>query len=74
MNEPLPPDWNPTMRIPASRAHRLPPDMIRNRVGDEVEISVRDFFLACDPSPDELAEVDRKRKELGMNPLFEDDS
>ena len=74
MNEPLPPDWNPTMRIPASRAHRLPPDMIRNRVGDEVEISVRDFFLACDPSPDELAEVDRKRKELGLNPLFEDDS
>ena len=51
-----------------------PPDMIRNRVGDEVEISVRDFFLACDPSPEELAEVDRKRKELGMNPLFEDDS
>ena len=74
MNEPLPPDWNPTMRIPASRAQRLPPDMIRRRVGDEVEISVRDFLLACDPSPEELAEVDRKRKELGMNPLFEDDS
>jgi hypothetical protein len=48
--------------------------MIRKREGDEVEISVRDFFLACDPSPEELAEVDRKRKELGMNPLFEDDS
>ena len=74
MNEPLPPDWNPTMRIPASRAHRLPPDMIRRRVGDDVEISVRDFLLACDPSPEELAEVDRKRKELGMNPLFEDDA
>jgi hypothetical protein len=74
MNEPLPPDWNPTMRIRASRAQRLPPDMIRKREGDEVEISVRDFFLACDPSPEELAEVDRKRKELGMNPLFEDDS
>jgi len=74
MSGKLPEDYNPTMWIPASRAHRLPPDMIRNRVGDEVEISVRDFFLACDPSPDELAEVDRKRKELGLNPLFEDDS
>jgi hypothetical protein len=73
MNEPLPPDYNPTMRLPASGAHRLSPDMIRNRVGDEVEISVRDFFLACDPSPEELAEVDRKRKELGLRPLFQDD-
>jgi hypothetical protein len=35
---------------------------------------VRDFLLACDPSPEELAEVDRQRKEAGMNPLFEDDA
>ena len=74
MSGKLPEDYNPTMWIPAGRAHILPPDMIRRRVGDEVEISVRDFLLACDPSPEELAEVDRKRKELGMNPLFEDDS
>ena len=74
MSEELPKDYNPTMWIPARRAHRLPPDMIRNRVGDEVEISVRDFFLACDPSPEELADVDRKRKASGLNPLFEDDA
>ncbi len=74
MSEKLPEDYNPTMWIPASRAHRLPPDMIRRQVGDEVEISVRDFFLACDPSPEELAEVDRKRKEAGMKPLFEDEA
>ncbi len=74
MSAKLPEDYNPTMWIPASRSSRLPPDMIRRRVGDEVEISVRDFLLACDPSPEELAEVDRKRREAGMKPLFEDES
>ena len=58
---------------PGQPAQRLPPDMIRRREGDEVEISVRDFLLACDPSAEELAEVDRKRKELGLRPLFQDD-
>ena len=59
----------------ASRAARLPPDILQpcDEAGI-VEVSVRDFLLACDPSPEELAEVDRKRKELGLNPLFEDDS
>ncbi len=74
MNEPLPPDWNPTIRIPAHRAARLPPDILRPC--DEegmVEVSVRDFFLACNPTAEELAEVDRKRKERGLKPLFEDE-
>jgi len=66
-------DYNRTMRIPAKRAAKLPPDMVRDCGDGFVEVSVRDFFLACDPSPDELAEVDRKRKELGMTPLFGDD-
>ena len=74
---PLPSDYNPTMRIPAARAANLPPDMIlaRGATGDVewVEISTRDFFLACNPSPEELAEVDRKRKERGLKPLFEDE-
>jgi hypothetical protein len=38
-----------------------------------VEVSVRDFLLACDPSPEVLARVDRERKALGLNPLFGDD-
>jgi hypothetical protein len=73
MSTNLPADYNPTMRLSAKAARPLPPDMIRRRVGDEVEISVRDFFLACNPTPEELAEVDRKRKELGLKPLYEDD-
>ena len=68
MNEPLPPDWNPTMRIPASRAARLPPDMIRPATGRMVEISVRDFFLACDPSPEELAEGGPEAEGIGAEP------
>jgi hypothetical protein len=48
--------------------------MILRRVGDEVEISVHDFLLVGGATPEQLAEVDRKRKALGLNPVFEDDS
>ena len=37
------------------------------------EVSVRDFLLACDPSPEDLARIDSQRKALGMDPLFGDD-